>query len=114
MAERKTPSLGSKPDKIIREALMLAAKRECKDESGGKTTYLNRIAAMVVSKAVEGDAQAYKELFDRIEGRPQQQLDVTHEGEITHLSAAISAVDELTSFAFTGRSDQPNPDPLPN
>lgn len=114
MAERKNPSKGGKPDKLIRDALMIAAKRECLDEDGNKTTFLNRIAAKVIVQAANGDAQAYKEVFDRLDGKATQQLDVIHEGEITHKSAAISAIDELTSFAFTGRTGEPDADPLPN
>lgn len=74
MAARKTPSAGGKPDKIIRDALMVAVKRQCKDQDGKNTTYLNRIAAKVVSRAANGDGQAYKELFDRLEGKPAQSI----------------------------------------
>lgn len=74
MAARKTPSAGGKPDKIIRDALMIAVRRQCKDDDGKNTTYLSRIAAKVVSQAANGDGQAYKELFDRLEGKPAQSI----------------------------------------
>lgn len=74
MAARKTASKGGKPDKLIRDALMLAVKRECEGEDGKITTYLNRIAAKVVAQAANGDAQAYKEIFDRIDGKSPQSI----------------------------------------
>ncbi len=76
MAARKTPSAGGKPDKLIRDALMIAVKRSCKDEDGKSTTYLNRIAAIVVKNAANGDYQSFKELFDRIDGKAAQSLTV--------------------------------------
>lgn len=82
MAARKIPSAGGKPDKIIRDALMIAVRRECKGEDGKNTTYLNRIIAKVVDLAVGGDQQAYKEIFDRLDGKSNQGIAI--EAEITH------------------------------
>ena len=73
MAARHNPSAGKKPDKLIRDALMVAVKR-VHDHDGKKMTYLNRIAATIVKNAANGDVAAYKELFDRIEGKPAQSL----------------------------------------
>jgi len=92
MAARKTPSGGGKPDKLIREALMVAVKRQCEDDSGKKTTYLNRIAAKVVSMAANGDAQAYKELFDRIEGKPAQSIGLGQAEDLKPLEAVVRPV----------------------
>lgn len=38
---RKTPSAGSKPDKLMRDALMVALKREAVDAHGKPTTKLS-------------------------------------------------------------------------
>ena len=80
MAARKTASLGKKPDKIIRDALMVAVKR-VHEHDGKKMTYLNRIAATIVKNAAMGEASAYKELFDRIEGKPAQALTLGNDPE---------------------------------
>ncbi len=114
MPARKTPSLGSKPDRIIRNALMVAAHRECLDENGKKTTYLNRIATMVIMKAVEGDAQAYRELFDRIEGKSKQEIDVEHSGELTLKSVVISQLDSFFAVAAGRLEDQSDADVVSN
>lgn len=88
MAIRKTPSKGGKPDKLIRDALMIAVRRECTDD-GKKTTYLNRIAAKVVSQAANGDAQAYKELFDRLEGKPAQSIGLGQAPDLEPIETAV-------------------------
>lgn len=77
MAARNTPSKGGKPDKLIRDALLIAVKRHCKDDNGKKTTYLNRIATKVVTLAASGDVPAIKELFDRIDGKPAQAVELS-------------------------------------
>lgn len=46
--------------------------------------------------------------------RDKRDVDVNHSGEITHRSAAISALDELLEDAARGRADSPRTDPLPN
>ena len=67
---------GSKRDKLIREALMVAAKRV--DESDPQSrTYLAIAAEKVVIAAADGDLAAFKELADRIDGKAIQQMDVT-------------------------------------
>ena len=68
MAARKTPA-SPKPDKMARDALMVAVRRKAQD--GG--TMLARVAASIVDKAIAGDIGAAKEIFDRLDGRPAQQ-----------------------------------------
>lgn len=65
---------GSKRDKLIREALMLAAKRTI---DGDGRTYLAKAAEEVVIAASNGDLAAFKELADRIDGKAHQSMDVT-------------------------------------
>lgn len=74
MATRNTPSKGGKPDKLMRDALMLAINREAKDADGKKTKKLNIIAAKLVELAVGGDIQAIKEIADRVDGKPAQAI----------------------------------------
>lgn len=74
MAARITPSKGGKPDKLMRDALMLALNREAKDADGKKTKKLNIIAAKLVELAIAGDIQAIKEISDRVDGKPAQAI----------------------------------------
>ncbi len=47
---------------------------------GQPNTKLRQIAERLVSKAIEGDMQAIKEIGDRVDGKPMQQIE--HSGEI--------------------------------
>jgi len=69
MAARQTPSKGGKPDKLMRDALMIALKREAKDADGKKTKKINIIAAKLVDLACYGDVVAIKEINDRVDGK---------------------------------------------
>jgi hypothetical protein len=69
MAARKTPSRGSKPDKLMADALRVALRREALDADGRPTKRLAVIADQLVRKAMEGDIAAIREVFDRIDGR---------------------------------------------
>lgn len=72
MAARKTPSKGGKPDKLMRDALMLALHREAEDSDGVKTKNINIIAAKLVEVAKGGDVTAIKEIADRVDGKVPQ------------------------------------------
>jgi hypothetical protein len=63
---------GRKPDKLMRDALILALSREAEDGEGAPTKRLNLIAARLVEKAEGGDLAAIKEVFDRVDGKPTQ------------------------------------------
>ncbi len=78
MAARKTPSAGSKPDKLWRDALMVAIKRSGGDDP---RPYIARIAERCVEMAANGDMQAIKEVGDRIDGKAAQQLTLDGFGE---------------------------------
>lgn len=69
MAARKTPSGGAKPDKLWRDALMVAIKRAGDNDP---RPYIARIAERCVDMAVAGDMQAIKEIGDRLDGKPAQ------------------------------------------
>lgn len=68
-------SKGSKPDKLMRDAIMLALHRETKAK-GESTKYLNIIASKLVQLASEGDLGAIKEIGDRVDGKPAQAISV--------------------------------------
>jgi hypothetical protein len=74
MAPRVTPSAGSKPDKLMRDAIMIALNREAKDADGKPTRKLNRIVDKLVDLAIDGDIQAIKEIADRVDGKATQPL----------------------------------------
>lgn len=73
MAARKTPSLGNKPDKIFRDALLLVLNREDLID-GKKLKKINRLASTLVANGIDGDTQAIKEIRDTVDGRPAQAL----------------------------------------
>jgi hypothetical protein len=74
LAARKTPSKGGKPDKLMRDALILELNREAKDADGKKTKRLRLVARKLVDKAVEGDVTAIKEINDRVDGKAPQAI----------------------------------------
>ena len=80
---------GQRKDKLIREALMLAASRVHEDDPQGRKK-LAVAAAKVVEMAVAGDLAAFKEIADRIDGKAPQSVDVTtrHEQPITEWTDA--------------------------
>ena len=69
MAARKTAPKGSKPDKLMRDALMVALKREAKGADGKPTRRLYVNADRLVEKAMEGELAAIREICDRVDGK---------------------------------------------
>lgn len=69
------PSRGSKPDKIIRDALILELNRMTEDDDGQKVKKVNRIVHKLVASGMEGKIDAIKEIFDRTEGKATQMVD---------------------------------------
>lgn len=68
------PSKGSKPDKILRDALVLELNRMTDAEDGAKIKKVNRIVHKLVDAAMDGKIDAIKEIFDRVEGKPTQAI----------------------------------------
>lgn len=58
-------------DKPFRDALRVAVKREANSKLAGKTK-LDRIAAQLVTTAMDGDVAASKEIADRLDGKVPQ------------------------------------------
>lgn len=75
MAARLQASKGGKPDKLIRNALMVALKRDHMGDDGKKVSKLTAIAAKLVEKAIDGDTSAIKEIADRVDGKSVQPVD---------------------------------------
>lgn len=65
---------GRKADKLIGDALRVAAKRVIEGDDRGRT-YLAKAAEEIVIKASEGDVMAFKEMADRLDGKPKQALE---------------------------------------
>lgn len=68
------PSKGSKPDKILRDALILELNREMDGGDGQKIKKVNRVVHKLVDAAVEGKLDAIKEVWDRVEGKAPQSI----------------------------------------
>lgn len=82
------PSKGSKPDKIIRDALILELNRMTADDDGKKIKKVNRVVHKLVDAAMDGKIDAIKEIFDRVDGKAPQA--VTGEG-----GGPVSVVHEI-------------------
>lgn len=74
MAARANPSQGGKPDKIIRQAIILELNRMMEDDDGNKIKKIQRIATKLVDAACEGKIDAIKEIGDRVDGKPAPQI----------------------------------------
>ncbi len=66
-----------KPDKLMRDALLIELQTDTDvEERGVKLKKLRLIARKMVEKAMEGDVQAYRDIADRTDGRPAQSLTI--------------------------------------
>ena len=63
---------GTTKPKIMADALILALNRAASDGSDLKK--INTVAAKLVACAEGGDVTAIREIFDRVDGRPTQNL----------------------------------------
>lgn len=77
---------GSKRDKLIREALTLAANRVHDGDPQGRKK-LAIACEKVVEAALDGDLAAFKEMADRIDGKAVQAIEQTGEIKLTHVDA---------------------------
>jgi hypothetical protein len=74
VAGKSGRKLGSQNDKPWREAIMRAV-----NEADGDEKKLHRIARALVTQAVSGDVSAIKEIGDRLDGKPRQEIDAVIE-----------------------------------
>lgn len=77
MAVRKTPSGGSKSDKPWRDAILLAVNEKTPENE----RKLRALAQRLVREAMGGDVAALKEIGDRLDGKPKQQVAVAGDAE---------------------------------
>lgn len=87
MAARNSPSRGGKPDKLMRDALILELHQEAADADGAMTKKLRLIARKLVDKATEGDVPAIKEINDRVDGKAHQSVELSGDLTISHEEA---------------------------
>lgn len=73
-------------DRPFRDALMLAI-----NECDGDQKKLRKVAEKLVEKAMDGDVTSIKEIADRIDGKPQQSVEVDASIGLRH----EDALDEL-------------------
>lgn len=80
----KATTKGSKPDKIIRDALLIELNRMTTDD-GQKIKKVNRIVAKLVGAGMEGKIDAIKEIFDRVEGKASQSIGIGQASDLESL-----------------------------
>ena len=104
---------GSQPKKRDVVTQHIIAELNTVDATTG-VTRARMLAKALVDNAIGGDSQAQRETIDRAEGKARQQLDVTHEGELTLKSAVVSQLDSFFAVAAGRLEDQSDPDVVPN
>jgi len=87
MAARNTPSKGGKPDKLMRDALILELNQEAEDANGQMTKRLRKIARKLIDVAEAGDVSAIKEINDRVDGKAHQSVEMSGGLAISHEDA---------------------------
>ena len=71
----------SKPDKLIRDALIIALRREAED---GKSQRLQAHADRIVDEALDGNVSTSKEVADQVDVKATQPLSAeTDDGQLT-------------------------------
>jgi hypothetical protein len=96
MPARTTPSKGGKPDKLFRDALMLAVKREFELSDGTKTSKINVIASKLVDRAIDGNEQAAMMIRDSIDGKPAQSVAIGQDPDLGPLQTEVAIRPTLT------------------
>lgn len=66
---------GRKGEKIWADAVRRAVMRRMEDEEG-KPQKIERLADRLVDAGLAGDSTALKEIGDRLDGKPRQQVDL--------------------------------------
>lgn len=102
MAANVTPPLGKKPDKLIRDMLMIELAREVQvpdPDNTARTIKLKKmrlVAIAWVNAAIRGDVHAIEKLADRVDGKVTQPLSGPHDGpiEIDALSSLLTKIPE--------------------
>lgn len=101
MAPRGNPRpTGSKPDKLMRDAIMIAINREAVSADGRPTKKLHLVVEKLVDLAIEGDMGAIHEICDRVDGKPPSEATLT----VTKHDATDWSRDELVSLIHDARA----------
>jgi PHP family Zn ribbon phosphoesterase len=79
MAKRYQPSSGSKPDKLMRDALMLELNDEITvidpaTQNKLKIKKYRLVARGLVNSAIKGEVAAAVHIFDRVDGKVMQKI----------------------------------------
>lgn len=90
---------GCKPDKLMRQALLLELQQEDTLTDGQKVRRMRRVAAALVNKALDGDVPAIKEIADRVDGKVAQQQILSGDAE-NPLVPEVSDLDLARRIAF--------------
>ncbi len=97
---------GNKRDKIVRDALTLAAKRVLDNDPEGRIA-LAVAAEKVVLAAASGDLAAFKEMADRIDGKSIQAIEQSGEVTVTHVDARARLGRKLHAIVDATAEEQP-------
>ncbi len=88
---------GAKSDKIWRDAIMRAVRRQMGDPvatDGPKEQRLERLADALVAKGLDGDVPAIREIGDRLDGKPAQSVAVGQDPDLPALVVEIVRLNE--------------------
>ncbi len=82
------------------------------DHAPSALAELARLATGAENEATR--VAACREILDRAYGKPKQEVDIEHTGEIAHISAVVSQLDSFVAFSAGRPEDQPDKDMVPN
>jgi len=74
------PKKGETLSDILREQL---SSIKIEYEDGTQVEAKTAIAAKLIERAMEGEILAMKYIYDRVDGRPKESIDLEHSGELT-------------------------------
>jgi hypothetical protein len=80
-------------DKPWRDALMLAVNELDPTDPDKKAKKLRKIAQAVVDAAIAGDMQAAKEIGDRMDGKPRQEIEANVNETVQYVARLPAHVD---------------------
>src|SRR6185312_14399507 len=102
--------MGGKPDKLMRNALILALHREAMDAEGKPTKKLNLVAEALVQNAIDGDVPAIKEICDRVDGRSESTSHIHLTRDVRDLCTAdiLAALASLGTVSEEAGSSESN------
>lgn len=115
-ARRSASARAAQPIKVKRAVITEQLINELHNiDPTSEMTKLRLVVKRLVDQAIKDppDLVATKEIFDRVEGKARQQVDVTHDGDVTVHSAAISALDAIIEEAIGRKSESVSEDVVP-